>query len=240
MNDIKDWIASNERVYTEGVALYVKYGKNRTLLKTFQFKESELNKGKLAYELSKLASVTLPVDVSTPVISFENGAKIILENAEKPYPRGESIGNVEVSSFPKELEDMIVLRGHLTNKKAIIHNSMHNLEATDKEGRKLKMEEMIAIREQITDIDNAEWHFKKHGKMPDTPTAEPDKVSDLDAPLPSDPVALLKLQKSLRERKSKANTKLKPIPEKHPNRIPIENKIAKIDAKLEEIEKCLT
>jgi hypothetical protein len=240
MEDIKVWLASENRDYTEGVGLFSKHGRNRTLLKTLQFKESDFNNQKLIYELSKLASSNLIVIETKPVIAFGNGAKVIAENPLNPSPRGENIENLVISSFPRELEDMIVLRGHLTNKKAIVHNSMHNLEATDKETRQVKMEEMAAIRAQIMVIDETEYYFKKHGKMPDVVDVEPDKLSDLDAPLPSDPVALLKLQKSLRERKSKANAKLKPIPEKHPDRIPIENKITKIDARLKEIEKHLT
>jgi hypothetical protein len=235
MDTIKAWLTS-ERVYSEGVKLYAQFGKNSRLLSTFLFKENAFNVEKLVYELSKIADAVVPIVEQKQVIKFNNGAKILLETPIKPPTRGLSIENIEISSFPKELEDMIVLRGYLTNKKAIIHNSMHNLEATDNEGRKAKMTEMIDIRNQIIEIDNAEYHFKKNGKMPDAPIVD-EKISDLDTPLPTDPVALLKFQKSLRERKSKAIAKMKPFPEKHPNRIPLENKIAKIDAKLKDIEK---
>ena len=237
MDNLKTWLSSENRSYTEGVGLYQQYGKNKTLLRSFLFKETPDTFEKLVYELSKIASVETPiVHRKEPLITFQNGAKIALTPIE-PIRRGSNIDNGTSFPFPQELEDMIVLRGHLTNKKAMIHNAILNrLGENDIGIRKEKMAEMAAIRAQIEEINDAEAHFKIHHSLPVREALE-DKISDLDAPIPTDPVALFKLQKSLRERRSKANARLKPIPEKHPDRLPLESKINKIDVKLQEIDK---
>ena len=56
MEDVKKWL-DGERDYTEGVALFVKHGKNPSLKRFFLMKNNDYAKEKLVYELSKLAEV---------------------------------------------------------------------------------------------------------------------------------------------------------------------------------------
>lgn len=52
--EIQKWLFGS-RNYQEGVALFMKYGRNQTLKKKFQRKENDMFRQKLAYELAKLA-----------------------------------------------------------------------------------------------------------------------------------------------------------------------------------------
>lgn len=234
MKNVKKWLSDPNRQYTDGVKLYAQFGQNGTLKHSFSKGENELRRAVLDYELSKIAGVEAIEQAPDPEGEIKPLQKV-------PTPTVESIVNTmakELGEFPNELIDLIRKRGHLTNKKAIVHNKMLELPKEAVNERAMAMAEMAAIRKEIEDITDIEKHYITTGKMPEA-KAETTKKDDLNSPIPTDKADLLQLKKSLSERKSKANKKLKTLPEKHPNRVAIEDKIARIDVKAKEVDAAL-
>jgi len=72
MDDIKTWLNSQNKEYTQGVALLVKYHKNKMLIKHFSNANPKFHAKKLEYELKKLSGIPLTV--------------LFAENSAKPKP----------------------------------------------------------------------------------------------------------------------------------------------------------
>lgn len=56
MNEIQQWISDSQHDYHIGVALYEKYGRNKSLANYFRTGKAQFRMSKLVYELGKLAS----------------------------------------------------------------------------------------------------------------------------------------------------------------------------------------
>jgi len=66
--EIQNWFNKGQP-YQEGVAIYMKYGRNPTLKKKFARKENKMFREKLAYELSKLAGISPVKKKSSPKLN---------------------------------------------------------------------------------------------------------------------------------------------------------------------------
>ena len=245
--EIKKWLKS-KRNYTEGVELFQKYGKNPRLKSFFLINDNDFSHEKLAYELGKIISI----DTSPLVAKVEenNGdeanAATDSNEGKKSIETGDDGKTEDLKApidprlvnqdYPEDLAQMILERGHLVNKKGKLSNSLDTIAADDNAGRKAVMDEMSEIRERINQINEAERFWQKNKQMPklqDTP-GKPDILS---GPLPTDPIELLKLRKSLTEMRSKAKKKLENVGENSEDGQNLAIKISKINERYEAVEK---
>ncbi len=88
MNEIQQWLSDSQHDYNIGVALYQKYGKNKSLANYFRTGTPQFRMAKLVYELGKLASnssvakastkIAVPTVTSSPVVSRNEMPAVIL------------------------------------------------------------------------------------------------------------------------------------------------------------------
>jgi hypothetical protein len=264
MEDIKKWLAG-ERDYNEGVQLYHKYGKNNNLKKYFALKDNGFAKEKVAYELGKLVGVDTTPQGDEPT---EGGEPVktgvdTTPQGDEPTEGGEpvktgvdttlqgdepvkldknaivaKIPNLVNQDYPAELAQMILERAHLVNKKGQLSNSLDTFGADDNDGRAKVMEEMATIRERINEINEAERYWQKNKTMLQAKTVAT-KKDILSGELPQDKAELLKLQKSLSEKRSKAKSKLTQFGEGSPEGQKLAITIQKINERYEAVEAAL-
>jgi hypothetical protein len=253
MTEVKKWL-NGERNYTEGIALYSKYGKNPKLKTFFATKDNDFAVDKLAYELEKIDNeLQLPTIVEKAKPNAKVGVDVpkvfitpfVNESEDPSNKEGVDIANVpskptgENQNYPAELCDMVIERQHLVNQKGILANSLANFGEKDDEGRKGVMDKIATIRERINTINDTERYFIKNQSMP-KPTDTVEKFDILSAPYPNDKAELLKWKKSLSEMRSKGKKKLENIGENSKEGQILTIKIGKINERYEAVEKALS
>jgi hypothetical protein len=235
--DIQSWL-DGERDYTEGVRLYGKYGKNNNLKKFFSIKDNDFSRDKVAYELGKMIGVDVE---AIPVINgLADKVTEVGGEPQKPLDTDKvTEGNVEPSIYPKDLQEMILERAGLVNKKGMLANSLDTFKIEDNEGRAKVMAQIKEIRERLNVINDTERYWQKNKTMPKV-DEKPVKKDRFTGELPSDPIALLKEKKAITEARSKANTKLKTVGETTQKGIELANTIQKLNERYEQIEKAIS
>lgn len=184
MQEIIDWLNSEEKDYQVGISLLEKSGfKNRVLLNNLRNKESARTRDKLNYELSKIAKVPytpLP-EVVVKVLAKVQEPKPSQEEKEKTAP----VANVaskpdlmavkpdELARLTPELQEDVKTVYELTNKARQLSEQMK--ETPEGEELKKVVDELEETEKQIESASNRVQYFFQHGELPLPPGFNPDE-----------------------------------------------------------------
>jgi hypothetical protein len=108
MDDIKTWLQSPAKDYSEGVLLFEKYHKNRMLARYFRNGRAATHAKKLAYELKKLTGVSLTV--------------LFAQNAEPETP-----ASTAIALFPEVIREAKNTVYELFTTLSIMHRQLFEL-----------------------------------------------------------------------------------------------------------------
>jgi hypothetical protein len=159
-NAIISWLESG-RDYNEGVDLYFKYGRNPNFKKMFPHRENRYAT-KLAYELAKLAGISL----SEFQTKFQK--RVLKPTVNKPRTETPAI----IKKIKSELGDLHRLRAHLHRKMSEVpeDNTPENMKS-----RAALLENIKKISERADILWNAKEHYYETGQLPPASTIEPPK-----------------------------------------------------------------
>lgn len=128
--------------YDSGVKIYEKLGKDKVLLRSFQFRQSVFNLRKLKYELSRLKEVN----------QQKVKQSVVHENPDvSKSPENKSISSKPISEYPVELHDIYKLRIQTFLKAATLKLELNKVNVDD-------WETALSIQEEIWEL------FRKNTK----------------------------------------------------------------------------
>ncbi len=152
--EIKAWLAAEERSYWRGVELYEKYGDNLTFVAQLRRHQTNGNFDALVYELSKLAEV--------PYVPIAE------------VPASDTFAAPAASAKPGEsdlLREMLERRAALYRARAEKSDTLADLDG--EELRKAHLE-VVELDDQIIALSSQIRHVEVHGKLPEPPAIEED------------------------------------------------------------------
>lgn len=154
------WLNSN-RDYNEGVDLYFKYGRNPNFKKMFPHRENRYAT-KLAYELAKLAGISL----SEFQKKFQK--PVLTSTINNPRTQTPAV----IKKIKSELGDLHRLRSHLHRKMGEISedNSPENMQS-----RAALLDNIKKVSERADILWNAKEHYYETGQLPPVSIIEPPK-----------------------------------------------------------------
>ena len=229
--EINKWLQGS-RDYHQGVALYLKYGRNPTLQRKFQRKENKMFRQKLEYELAKLAGYS----------AVPGKKKSSQPETETPESTSSEIAKDTTRhltawrDLPIEVKDMILERDKLMEKRKKLHAGFHEMPGTNHKANKQKRADLLQqikdLSKDIRALVQAIRHYDSYKKLPDGFIKKGSKED------------LQKQYNNLKSNKSKYKarvhgTKTKdPLPE-GPKKQEAREKLKEIEGEMEKIKKLL-
>jgi len=251
--EILEWLR-NGQDWDAGVALYAKYGHNKTVLKNFLRKETKDRKAKLAYKLVSRAKlpesyITMNVnklpkgDTSTGSVpnkhqqpktghSEQREESITLETASKAYK-----GKILFKDLPEEVQLMIVQRSTLEKKRSAAHQALDKVPKTNEEKNKSAREainkEVDKYTGEINTLNTKIKYYEDNGKLYEEP-----KPGFIDKFMLNRNLMNLKSQRSKARAKVHGTETQNPIPD-GPKKEAAKRKLEELEPKIEKLEKQL-
>lgn len=238
--EIINWLNSN-RDYDKGCTLFIKYGKNKVLARTFPGRERRY-KEKLASELAKLAGVSIVQRQGKSKIQKAPPANNMPKSNNPPKPP-KNDGKKEKDSqiMPKVIVRLIYTQDRLYKKRAELWKERSKIPQKNTETYRIKRVELNNAIEEISKQLDVFYHIRKayeeKGTLPKESELFPEsekKVEKIEF-TDMDPIKLHKRLTNLRSNITKYKNQLdyqdtkkgktkKPMPE-GPKRKEIENKL---------------
>jgi hypothetical protein len=256
-NEILNWLRSGQN-YDDGVALYAKYGHNKTVLKNFLRKETKDRKAKLAYKLVVKCAGFPDSYINMPLSKLPQPSPEALEGRKPTHePRSEALedrnlsansqqliaksykGQIPFKDLPEEVQLMIVQRSTLEKKRTGAHQALDKVPKPNTEENKSKRvaicKEVDKYTGEINTLNTKIKYYEDNGKLPEekTPGIIESSLLKLKQTLMN-----LKSQRSKARAKVFGNEKNDPIPE-GPRKEAAKKKLEELEPKIEEIEKKL-
>jgi hypothetical protein len=230
-SEILEWLNSPQN-YSEGIALYLQYGKNQILKKLFPGQETRYRR-KLTYELSKLVGKPLQ---AIPMV--EAGGKELKPSSLPPIVLPDMQPAIE-GSMPKIIARVIREYGKLYTRRSMDHKAIKAVLPDNRPenvaARKKLLDQIAVSSLKMDELFLAKSAFEKDGTLPDEGALFPKRGKDIDAILVMDEIRkqLVNTQKSLnKDLRLLAYQSLKKQP--HPNPMPKGPKRAEIEKRVKE------
>ena len=189
--EITQWL-QKDRKYQTGLALYLKYGKNKHLKTIFAKKESRANAEKLKYELSKLLSSQKPDSghkkaiIKKAISKSANNVKKIADKAKKLTQNAKKPAKKDLESFParyselkvdpevdfKTLPELLKREVHqriALYKEANIHHQRLVLGGLTNDQIKESIDIILKNMETVDALWSRLDYYKEHGLVPPKP-----------------------------------------------------------------------
>jgi hypothetical protein len=231
--EIIAWL-QGERDYYQGVALYLKYGRNPTLKKKFQKKDNNMLRQKLEYKLAQLAGYENVPQKQKPASKAKS----------KPQPESTSSEVAKDSTrhltawrdLPLEVKDLILERDKLMEKRKKLHAGFHEIPQTNHKANKEKRAELLQqlkdLSKDIRAIVQAIRHYDEHKELPQGFIKKGSK-EDLERQFNN-----LKSRKSKYKARVHGTPTKDPLPE-GPKKEEAREKLEEIESEMEKIKKLL-
>lgn len=185
--EILEWLR-NGQDYDSGVALYSKYGHNKTVLKNFLRKETKDRKQKLAYKLVVKCAGYPDTYITMNVNKLPKGENIVIIGAGKTDTkktlRNEKLITIEFAAksykgkilfkdLPEEVQMMIVHRSTLEKERTKVYAKLDKVPKTNtainNQARKGIGSEVDKITGEINALNEKIQYYEKHLKLPEEP-----------------------------------------------------------------------
>lgn len=186
-NEILQWLR-NGQDWNDGVALYAKYGHNKTVLKNFIRKETKDRKQKLAYKLVVKCAGFPDSYIAMNVNKLPKGENIVIVGAGKPKVTREIQnkklvltemaskaykGKILFKDLPEEVQLMIVQRSTLEKKRTGAHSALDQVPKTNIEENRAKRvainKEVDRLTGEINALNTKIKYYEDNGKLPEEP-----------------------------------------------------------------------
>ncbi len=227
--EIVNWFNS-ERNYTQGVALFSMFSRNKGLSHYLKGDETPQRMEKLTWELHKIAGLPEEVCYKPETITDFMGTI-----PEMPVPVKVVVESPKSKLYLEPVEDLIKEKGFLFNARDIEHRELSAMSEVNNDENNLKRKQLIESidkkSDQIQKITAIIDHFKETGEIENQKEntevkIEPGNISE---------IYKFKRLNNLRTYKSKVEKILKDIPD-GPKKVKYQEKYDAIIAEIKELD----
>ncbi len=222
MEEIKNWLESEEKDYQQGILLLTKYGRNRVLANILSRKQNNANQQKLTYELGKIAGRPFtPEEVIKLLPAVE--LKVVADVGTTGKKIEIALGSVS-DTAEKMLDDLVAEMQKLYTDSALLSNTL--ADQTSDEARAKVASDILGMKDRYNSLAETKRYFEENGKFPPAPAAAPAPDAS------NDKGELFKVRNNLRSQRTKAQAAV----DKKPGDVAKQEKLAKIQVELNNVE----